>query len=439
MNRKRGSKFVPVAVIAGAVGLLAMSNGCSAVSNAVGAAQGCDEFQGGASSIASLSLDAKTTAFVSAAANLQTLATSMETAVYTSCKGIATDLGVTDSWSAMSGLDAQTTEACNQASTKVTSILTAAQSAGVVVTLSVSGGECQVNASAQESCEASCQASASCTEPSITVRCSPGDLSGQCSGTCNAMATCEGSVSAEANCQGTCAADCDGSCTGSASATVDCNGTCTGNCNGTCGGTSQTTGTCSGTCEGKCDAMCTAAAGVKLHCSGTCSGKCTGSCTLAAQSTIMCGASVNCRGGCSVAYTAPTCEGKLTPPMCQGDASCQGSCSGSAELTAMCTPPTVSLEVVGTASSDLMALVTTIQTNLPAIILAFKTQGPLAADGAQAVVTAAGQVGGELTSLTGKALACATVAVQATASASASVNVSVMASASVSGSASTGS
>jgi hypothetical protein len=439
MNQKRGSKFVPAAVIAGAVGLLALSNGCSAVSNAVQAAQGCDEFQGGASSVASLSIDAKTKAFVTAAADLQAISASMEAAVFASCKNIATDLGVADTWSAMSGLDAQTTEACNQASTKISGILSTAQTAGVAVTLSISGGECTVNASAQINCEGSCKADASCTEPSVTVRCSPGDLSGQCSGTCNAMATCEGSVSAEANCQGSCEADCDGSCTGSASAQVDCNGTCSGNCNGTCGGTAQTTGTCSGTCEGKCDAMCTAAAGVKLHCSGTCSGKCTGNCTLAAMSTVMCGASVNCKGGCSVAYTAPTCEGKLTPPMCMGDANCQASCSSDAELTATCTPPTVSLEVVGTASADLTALVTTIQTNLPAIIQVFKTQGKLALDGATNVVSTGSAVVSEVTSLGGKALACATVAAQASASASVSVNVSVMASASVSGSAGAGS
>ena len=439
MKQNRGSKFVPAAVIVGAVGLLALSNGCSAVSDAVGAAQGCDEFSGGASSVASLSIDAKTKAFVTAAADLQAISVSMEGAVYTSCKNIATDLGVTDTWSAMSGMDAQTTEACNQASTKISAILSAAQTAGVAVTLSISGGECTVNASAQINCEGSCKADASCTEPDITVRCSPGDLSGQCSGTCNASATCEGSVNVEANCQGSCEADCDGSCTGSASAQVDCSGTCSGNCNGTCDGTSQSTGMCSGTCKGTCDAMCTASGGAKVHCSGTCNGKCTGNCTLAASSTVMCGASVNCKGGCSVAYTAPTCEGKLTAPKCTGDANCQASCSGDAELTATCTPPTVSLEVIGTASTDLTTLVTTIQANLPAIIQVFKTQGGLAVDGAKTVVTTGSAVVSSVTSISGKALACATVAVQAAASASASVNVSFMASVSVSGSAGAGS
>jgi hypothetical protein len=122
-----------------------------------------------------------------------------------------------------------------------------------------------------------------------------------------------------------------------------------------------------------------------------------------------------------------------------GDANCQASCSSDAELTATCTPPTVSLEVVGTASSDLTMLVTTIQTNLPAIIEVFKTQGSLVADGATNLVSTGSAVVSEVTSLGGKALACATVAAQASASASVSVNVSVMASASVSGSAGAGS
>jgi hypothetical protein len=90
-------------------------------------------------------------------------------------------------------------------------------------------------------------------------------------------------------------------------------------------------------------------------------------------------------------------------------------------------------------TTQITALVMTLQKNLPPIYLAAKTQGQLALDAANLTATAAGHVAGNLGSLSGKALACASVAAKAAVSATASVNVSVMASASVSGSASAGS
>ena len=45
MMQRKGLKFVPGLLLAGAVGAMALGNGgCSAVSNAAQAAQGCDEF-----------------------------------------------------------------------------------------------------------------------------------------------------------------------------------------------------------------------------------------------------------------------------------------------------------------------------------------------------------------------------------------------------------
>jgi hypothetical protein len=433
-----GLRLISGLALVGAVA--AISSGCSSVSDAVnnvaGAAQGCNEFP---ASVASLQIDAKTKAFVTAAADLVNLASSMETSVYTSCKQIDTDLGVPDTWSAKSGLDAQTQEACDQANTKIQAILAAAHSASVTCGLSVSGGQCTVDASAQASCEANCQADATCTEPDITVRCMPGELTGQCSGTCNVNATCEGSVNVEAACNGTCEADCDGECDATATAPqVDCNGTCSGNCTGTCDGSAASGTTCAGTCQGQCDAHCTFATGIKAHCKGTCSGKCTGNCTLTNNSSLNCGANVDCKGGCSVAYTAPSCEGALTPPTCMGDANCNASCSTDAQLTATCTPPSADLECEGTASTDLTKLVATLKTNLPALLQA-ASQGQLLA-------TAVGNFGSTgtaevqaLGTLGGKALVCATSAAQASAAAVASVNVSVSVSVSVSASASAGS
>jgi hypothetical protein len=441
MKKSIGLKYVPGLALVGFVG--AVSSGCSAanaINNAVQATQGCDEFTSGG--VAGLQIDAKTKAFVQATADLVATAKSMETSVYNACKAIDTDLMVPDTWTKMNGLDAQVTEACTQANTKINAILAAAKTAQVVCGLSVSGGECTVNASAQASCEASCQASATCMEPDITVRCQPGELTGSCSGMCIAGGTCEGTASVEAACNGTCEADCDGECDGSTTAQVSCNGTCSGNCTGSCvtGSTTMVNGAmCTGTCQGTCDAKCTYATGVKMHCQGTCNGKCTGNCTLASSGALSCGAMVNCRGGCMGTYTAPSCEGALKPAMCMGDANCQGSCQGDAALTAMCTPPVASLECEGTLSTDLQSLVTTLQKNLPAIILAAQTQGPLAGMGSAAVVQAGGSVVGELTTLSGKALACATAATQAYVGAVTSLNATVTVSVTVSASASAGS
>jgi hypothetical protein len=117
------------------------------------------------------------------------------------------------------------------------------------------------------------------------------------------------------------------------------------------------------------------------------------------------------------------------------DANCEASCQSSAEFTATCSPPTVTLQCEASASASITAIVATVQKNFPALILAAQTQGKLALDAATATAQAGVNVAGNLTSLGGKALACATAAAQATASASVSVNVSVMASASASASA----
>ena len=149
---------------------------------------------------------------------------------------------------------------------------------------------------------------------------------------------------------------------------------------------------------------------------------------------VSCGAMVNCKGGCSVAYKAPKCEAKVTPPMCNASASCKASCQSNAEVKATCTPPAATLECSASASADVMAVITTVKTNLPAILAGFQTQGKLALDAALQVKTTGAAVISSVTSLGGKALACATVGAEASVKASASVNVSVMASASVSGS-----
>ena len=435
MNRKT-FKYLPGFALAGSVIALAMgSGGCSAASTLVDAAQGCNEFP---SSVASLSIGGSTQAFVTASADVVNVAASMEASLLTACGNIAKDLGKTDTWTAKASTDDKVNEACAQASAAITATLSGDAGASGQCGLSITGGQCTASASVEADCEAKCSGMASCTPPDVTVSCDPGQLSGTCSAMCTVGATCEGSATVAADCQGTCEADCSGSCTPPMGGSITCNGTCMGNCNGTCtasGGTGMpSTGTCAGTCSGKCDAACMITPATPGHCEGTCSGKCTGSCKITAMGGISCSGMATCKGGCSVAVTAPKCEGTITPAKCSSDVNCQGSCSGHANLTAMCTPPAVTLQCSGTASASITALVTTVQTNMPAIIEALQVQGPLAVQAAGKLVTTGQAVVSGVASASGKAIACAGVAAKASVTAAASVNVSVMASASVSGS-----
>jgi hypothetical protein len=402
-------------------------------------AEGCDEMNGGATAVASLNVDGKVKGFIQAAVDLQDVAVSMQASVKTACINIATGLGATDTWSSLSGTavlaNSDGTGACDKASAAIKAALAASGDAGVAATIQlvVSGGQCTVAADVQAQCEGSCQANVSCTEPALTARCTPGEITGQCDAACNASATCEGSLAVAANCEGTCAAECSGTCSGSCEGTIT--GGCTGTCEGTCDGTATPAGgqaNCAGTCEGKCSAP-AATATCKGSCAATCKGTCTGNCKLAATANVTCGAQVNCKGGCSVAYTAPKCEVALTPPTCEGDASCQASCSGRAEVKASCSQPTVKVVVSGNATG-LATLTTVLETNMPAIWSAFKTQGALAAKGAGKLVAAGTGVISVAGTFGGKAVACVASAVSVAGSATASVNVSVSASASVSSS-----
>jgi hypothetical protein len=390
-------RSIPGALMAGAVVAIAMANGgCSAastaadaVNNAEQATSGCDEFSGGADAVGKLSIDGDTKAFVTASANLVAIAKSAETDVYGACKNICGDLKIADTWTAMEkngDVDDAVTEACHQASLKISGTLTADAGCNLVI----SGGHCTVDTTVQAMCESSCSANAMCTPPDVTTSCTPGEITGGCSGTCMANATCEGSVDAQAECTGKCMADCTGMCD-----STPCQGT---------------------------------------FCKGQCQGKCTGDCKLMADATASCGANVNCKGGCSVAYTAPKCETKTTPPSCKVSTTCQASCTSTVESKSVCTKPSVSLECSAMVSADVQAVITTVKANLPSIILLVQSQGNLILDAATQVGDTADAVSKDVTSLGGKAIACAAAAVKADVSTAASLKVSVNASASVSGS-----
>ena len=392
----------------------------------------CDEFSAGGSALAGVSIDAKFKAFVTAAADLQAIATTMKTEVKTACANIATGLGETDSWTAQGDSDAAVSSACNAASAGIKAVMDA--NANVTATVIVSGGQCSVAADAQLECEGSCKADVSCTEPMLEARCSPGDFSAVCDAECKGSATCQGSAMVQAECQGTCEAECTGTCSGACSGTIT--GGCTGMCTGTCNGMATPAGgmaNCMGTCEGKCtqpaaSAMCSG------KCEASCKGKCSGNCKLEASANIKCGANVSCKGGCTTTYTAPKCEAKLTEPKCMGDASCQASCSGRAQVKATCTKPTVKV-VYSSNAEAIVKLKGLLETNLPSIWLAAKTQGKLAGEAAVNLVATGKVAVSGVGSAGTKAIACVAAAAEASVKASASVSVSVEASASVSGSA----
>ncbi len=360
---------------------MALTSGCSQASNLV-----CDP-----------TLEATGQAVQGAMTSMITASSGMRAAMAVACAGIVTDLGGTPPAVGDGTMvtDAVMQQACTMAQAAITK-------AGTTV-LVPEGGSCQVDAQAQFNCESQCDVTHMCTTPTVVARCTPAELSGTCSGDCEAMAVCEGSATVMANCQGSCAATCTGTCTG-------------GDCAGTCAGAAST-GPCSQTCVGQC--------------AGTCTGTCDGDCTIASGAMVTCGAEATCRGGCSVAYTQPFCEATLNPPKCTLNANCEAACEGQGSFSATCTPPGI-LVVSSTGSTMLQA---TLQKNLPAILNVI-AQGKLVA---QAAVNVAGAAQNLATQLEDSA-ACAVIfgaefatQVQAAVAASTTITVSVQASVSVSG------
>lgn len=131
-------------------------------------------------------------------------------------------------------------------------------------------------------------------------------------------------------------------------------------------------------------------------------------------------------------FQAPYCEGKLTPPECMLDADCEASCRAQVQAEAVCTPPTVKIEVNGGASADFMALVTALETHLPKLIQNIGVRGEATLDAADTLVTVGQNLDDAITS-SGKAFICTTLAAKAAVSASVEVKVSVEASASIGG------
>jgi hypothetical protein len=432
-------------LVAAAITIPVLANGCSAANDLQNAAC-CTDFKVGADMTGvdfkvDASIKGQFTSLAQASGDLSAVAAASLTDVTAACKAIATDLGAKaddPSTTGKGGADLAT-QWCTLAvaQIKANAGFTAATSGGAKLQLQISPPECHVEASFQASCEGSCKADVSCTEPDLTARCDPGQLSGQCSASCTG--TCEGSVNAAASCEGSCDASCEGSCEAQGGVAVDCTGTCSGNCNGSCegaAGTTQTTAHCDGTCKGKCDAKCEVAANAPtVKCAGKCTGKCTGGCKFAADAKIKCDAS--CKGGCSVAVTAPKCDVDLKPPTCKGDASCQANCKASGQARASCTPPSVKLAASAsvTFNADAQAsfdiLVNTLEVNLPKLVLVFKARGDAFVTDLKAVADAGVSLSADPGKLSGKATACIVPIAAAASTALTNMQASLSASGSV--------
>jgi hypothetical protein len=410
---------------------------CALADNLEQAASGCDEFQAGGDAVGSLDIDVKVKAFARASADLKQVGDGIKADVKLACINIAKDLGETDRWSDDSADSAIANSgksgACDVAAGRIEAILTAAAAdLGASFALEVSGGECFVDVDAQASCESACKTDVTCTEGSVEVRCPPAELSVQCDAECKAEATCEGRVDLETVCTGKCEAECAGSCNGEMRGRTE--GGCDGMCEGKCDGKATERGgmaNCAGVCEGRCtkphpNAKC------RGKCSSKCEGTCKGKCKIEASTTVKCSSGVSCKGGCTGTSTQPKCETEITPPVCMGDTSCQSSCSAQASAKVTCTPQTVHLVFNLDPSGDLAKLQATVEANLPAILLTFKTKGQLAQRALEKVAATGQAVVDASSKLGGKAIACAGTAAQASIKASASMSVSVSASANVS-------
>lgn len=346
-----------------------------------------------------------------AAAAIKELQAKVDGDLKTACTNLAHDLGDNGSWS-----DAK--DACD-AAIKVMGEVKAKFGANAKIALDFTQPHCSVDLNAYADCAGHCDAS---VKPgSAEVKCEGGKLEGKCSGAC------------QGECRADTAAACSGECEGTCDVAIK--GTCDGKCEGKCDGkvmNASANGQCNGTCEGKCQG----------HVKAVCKGKCGGSCHISGSASC----SGTCSGSCSVKMEAPKCDGKIEPP--KMSAECKAKCDAQLNAKAECTPPHVSLRVVGAADAQAAAkFQAAVEKNLPTVLtIAIAMKGRLeemqqefgtVQAGVQASLEAAGDPQTKLR-LTACVMEPVKGAMDAVAKVQASVNVSVNVQASASGSAHAG-
>ena len=373
-------KSLKFGVIAAAgLGVAALTNGCSAASSLSSAAAGlcCKAYQPGTDMLngtftGNASANGQFAAFAQAAGDLETVAEGSVSDVTAACLAIATDLGddpMNPGAQGKVGTDLLNFW-CGEAKAKITATL----SAGAMLNVAFQPPECSASISVQADCQAHCSASGSCNVMANPPTCMGGTLEVSCSGTCMA------SGSASIDCTGSCSGMCSGSCSATAGG-VDCQGKCDGTCSAKAGVGNGMGAQADGSCQGSCSGKCTLAPMAQVSCTGSCGGQCSGSCM------AMAGGTATCSGTCSGKATPLSCKGGTLQGGCMVDANCQANCNASASAKAQCTPPAVTITVMAGASASVDALVNTLETNLPNLILVLKARGMAFAGLISTVVT----------------------------------------------------
>jgi len=138
--------------------------------------------------------------------------------------------------------------------------------------------------------------------------------------------------------------------------------------------------------------------------------------------------STSAQAGCSLVVSPAHCtvdenQEVQCESSCASSTMCQQSCKYAAESRSTCTPAEAQIECAasGALSSEVQAVIKTVATNLPALLLVL-AQGPLAVDAANNVEEMGGAVLANASSLNGKAISCATTAASADSTAAASMN-----------------
>jgi hypothetical protein len=359
-------------LMAGAVGLglMVFTNGCSAASSLQNAQKGlcCSDFKPGTNMLSgSFTGDATANAqfavFAQAVGDLSTVAEGAVADVTAACQGIATDMGDTTSPGGKEGADLMNFW-CAEAKAQISAALTG----GVTLSIAFEPPQCSASLSVNADCQAHCSANGSCDVKANPPTCMGGTLEVSCMGSCSAMA------GASIDCTGSCMGNCSGSCEAAGGVAVDCQGKCEGTCaagGSSMGSGAQADGSCKGTCNGKCTMSATAP---MVKCMGTCSGKCDATCS------AMGSVAAQCSGTCSSKGTPLSCKGGTLSGGCMVDAHCSANCNASASAKADCTPPSLAITVMGTATASVDVLVNTLEKNLGMLIVVVKARGMAFAD-----------------------------------------------------------
>ena len=353
------NRFKAPLLLATALAIPVLSNGCSAVSDAQGAVC-CTEFKAGATIDAKIGGGAQATVAVQAIADFAGIAAASIEDLTTACRSMAVDLGADKAKQDEAGATTDKREALKLwCAAAVTAIGTVKAKAGGSFKVVFVPPKCEVSVSAKANCQASCSGGVKCDVQANPPKCTGGTLTVECKGDCTAMA------GAEVSCTGSCSGGCTGSCT--AEGGVDCTGKCEGTCEakaGVSGSGAQADGTCKGTCKGSCSVT-----APKAMCTGSCGGKCDAACKGTAT------ASVKCDGTCMAGGTPLKCEGGKLEGGCKVDSpKCEGNCNASVSAKAECSPPTIAVSFSGSADIQAAAnLKAVFEANL-GVILAFKAK-----------------------------------------------------------------